>query len=320
MHLKELIERHQQKAHHSIPESMIGCFKRRSISFANGLTDTKTHVFWLQGRNLTIDLRLPIEVDQVNVDQIQRHTLHDLTAEELSQLANYEGWSANTKWKNNQLSWSGGTSFQIHNRWPEPAILSRVGDCMMEFSPSNAYVEDWRIKSRQPGPLVSLELIEEKDLSTETCRHRGGALIINGNWAGLVLGRSKDISINSENLQLRDLLKSKTSNKKLVNEIFSFETSVAEGSLDDGFKIRFSTQPGIVNSSIFPLEGFEFDAKQNEVFQLFNEDDHTILRRFSIDTIEPLFHYSGSTEWTEDSKSWFEKEQRTLGRYLDIAD
>ncbi|MFT6030340.1 MAG: hypothetical protein ACI8O8_002084 [Oleiphilaceae bacterium] len=315
MHLKELIERHQQKAHHSIPEWMIGCFKRRSISFANGLTDTKTHVFWLQGRNLTIDLRLPLETDQ-----IQKHALHELTEEELSQLANYEGWSADTKWENDQLSWSGGTSFQIHNRWPEPGILSRIGDCMMEFSPSDAYVEDWRIKSRCPGPLVSLELIEEKDLTTEACRHRGGALIINGDWAGLVLGRYKDISTSSENLQLRDLLKSNKANKNFKNEIFNFETSVAEGSLDDGFKIRFSTQPGITNSSIFPLEGFEFDAKQNEVFQLFNEGDHTILRRFSIDTIEPSFLYSESTKWTEGSKSWFEKEEETLGRYLSIAD
>ena len=46
---------------------------------------------------------------------------------------------------------------------------------MMEFSPSNAYVEDWRIKSRAQGTLLSLELIEEKNLTTETCRHRGGA-------------------------------------------------------------------------------------------------------------------------------------------------
>jgi len=191
---------------------------------------------------------------------------------------------------------------------------------MIELSPSNAYVEDWRIKSRIPGPLVSLELIEEKDLTTEQCKRRGGVLIINGNWAGLVLGRSKDISRTSNQAQLRDLLISEESNKKLERDIFNFETSVAEGSLDSGFKICFSTQPDLLNNTIFPLEGFEFDAKNNEVFQLFNENDHTILRRFYIDTIEPSFSYSGSTQWTRESLQWFEKEQETLGSYLKIAE
>ncbi len=315
MHLKELIQRHHQKALSSVPEWMIGCFKRRSIAFANGLTDTQTHVFWLQGRNLTIDLRLPQEVDQVS-----KLNIATCTQDELYKLANYEGWSAESNWANSQLSWSGGTSFQLHNRWPEPAILSRVGDCMMEFSPSHAYVEDWRIKSCSPGPLVSLRLIEEKDLTTETCRHRGGALIINGNWAGLVLGRCKDIPLASQKNQLRDLFLSGLPNKKLQSEVFNFETSVAQGSLKEGFKICFSTLPGIKNDTIFPLEGFEFDAKQNEIFQLFNENDHTILRRFAIDTIEAYFPYSDSTEWTNESSAWFETEQETLSRYLKIAE
>jgi len=315
MHLKELMKRHQQKAHNTIPEWMIGCFKRRSISLANGLTDTKTHVFWLQGRNLTIDLRLPLEVDQ-----IQERPLHELTENELFQLANYEGWSADTKWENNQLSWSGGTSFQIHNRWPEPAILSRVGDCMIEFSPSDAYVEDWRIKSRHDGALLSLKLIEEKDLTTGICRHRGGALIINGDWAGLVLGRCQEIPNASEELQILDLLKPNRYTQEIENQVFNFETSVAIGSLDDGFNICFSTQPARLKRSLLPLEGFEFDHTKNEVLQIFEEQGHVISRRFLIDTIEPTFHYSGSTIWTEASQSWFEKEKQTLARYLQVAD
>lgn len=310
MHLKELIKRHEQRALKTVPEWMIGCFKRKSISFANGKTDEETQVFWLQGRNLTIDLRLPIDADQI------KKPWQTCSQEELYQLTNYEGWSANSQWDYHQLSWSGGTAFQLHNRWPEPGILSRTGDCMMEFSPSNAYVEDWRIKSRAHGTLLSLELIEEKNLTTETCRHQGGALIINGSWAGLVLGRQKALNQTVPKQQLRDLLKSQKYNPKLAKQIFNFETSVAEGSLDDGYKIKHSTQPSLVNDTMIPLEGFEFDAKQNEVFQLFNENGDTILRRFSIDTIEPSFDYSACTAWTPESKQWFEKEQETLGRYL----
>jgi len=310
MHLKELIKRHEQRALKTVPEWMIGCFKRKSISFANGKTDEETQVFWLQGRNLTIDLRLPIGADQI------KKTWQTCSQEELYQLTNYEGWSANSHWDSHQLSWSGGTAFQLHNRWPEPGILSRTGDCMMEFSPSNAYVEDWRIKSRAQGTLLSLELIEEKNLTTETCRHRGGALIINGNWAGLVLGRTEAMHQATPDQQLRDLIKSQRCNTNLAKQIFNFETSVAEGSLDNGFKITYSTQPSLINETIIPLEGFEFDTKQNEIFQLYNENGDTILRRFSIDTIEPSFNYSACTAWTSESKQWFEKEQETLGRYL----
>ncbi len=37
---------------------MLGCFRRRCISFANGESDEQTIVYWFQSRNFTIDLRL----------------------------------------------------------------------------------------------------------------------------------------------------------------------------------------------------------------------------------------------------------------------
>ncbi|WP_320819362.1 hypothetical protein [Thalassolituus sp.] len=39
MHLKQLLEQYSHTATTGVPEWMIGCFKRRSISFANGMTD-----------------------------------------------------------------------------------------------------------------------------------------------------------------------------------------------------------------------------------------------------------------------------------------
>ena len=34
-------------------------------------------------------------------------------------------------------------------QWPEPpATLHSIGSCILEFSPSNAYVEDWRQQTR----------------------------------------------------------------------------------------------------------------------------------------------------------------------------
>jgi hypothetical protein len=315
VHIDQLIEEHAQKATQTVPDWVIGCFKRRSISFANGHTDTQTHVFWLQGRNLTIDLRLPLETEQVI-----KKSWQDCNQQELYQLANYEGWSANSCWHNEQLSWSGGTSLQLHNRWPEPAILSRVGDCMMEASPQQTYIEDWRIKSRASGPLLSLELIDETNLDTGEVRHRGGALIINGDWAGLVLGRRTEICLDQAGSQLRDRVKQACNDQDFLEQAFNFETSVAHGSFNEGFDILFSTQASRVGESLFALEGFEFDIEANQVIQIFHQGPEQIKRRFSIDTLEPQFAFFGATKFHPDSKEWFDKEQETIGRYLKALD
>lgn len=316
MHLKELINKHSLIAENTIPDWMIGCFKRRSISFANGQTDTQTHVFWLQGRNLTIDLRLPIEADWVT-----KQTWQQCSSDELYSLANYEGWSAISTWQNEQLSWSDGCAFQLHNRWPEPAILSRVGDCMMEASPYASYIEDWRIKSRSAGPLVSLELLSEENLTTGELIHKNGALIINGDWAGLVLGRSTEMQLGSagkeQKDQLRDMVKSEHTNKELLEQIFNFETSVAQGNLTDGFEVKYSLQYHRLGQALFDLEGFEIDEHNKQVIQIFNQDKQQIKRRFAIDTLEPDFPYSGITPWHKKAQPWFDAEKETLGRYLE---
>ncbi|TYK66623.1 hypothetical protein [Colwellia echini] len=311
MHIKDLLEQHIKIADKTVPDWMIGCFKRRSISFANGQTDTKTHVFWLQGRNLTIDLRLPIEAEMLT------KSWDKCNEKELYQLANYEGWSADSTWQKEQLSWSGGTSFQVHNRWPEPAILSRVGDCMIEASPYESYIEDWRITSRKAGALLSLELITEENLTTGEIRHQGGALIINSEWAGLVLGRASELSLIEQNNILREHVKNSATDKDFLAQVFNFETSVAKGNLITGFDVQFSTQPERIGESLFSLEGFEFDDEKNEIIQLFNEGDQTIKRRFLIDTIEPSFAYSGKTAWHNSAEQWFDNEQETIGRYLE---
>lgn len=317
MHIKQLLEQSPMLATHSVPDWMIGCFKRRSISFTNGMTDVQTRVFWLQGRNLTIDLRLPKVEDQV------KETWEACNQEQIYELLNYEGWYADTLWENDILSWSGGTSFQIHNRWPEPAILNRVGDCMMEYSPNNTYVEDWRLKSRTKGPLVSLRLIEEINLTSGECRHRDGALIINGDWAGLVLGRTDDIiSDIKKGIQLQDLLSQKQYNSELFQQVFKFETSVAQGDLNNGYTIAHSTQASRLEPPLFCLDGFEIDKEKNEIthtFEYSHEDKNEIIqRRFVIDAFEPAFQYQPTTAMTKESQRWFEEEHQTLARYLEI--
>ncbi len=164
MNLMELAERHARRPATSVPDWMLGYYKRRAISFANGDTDLDTHVCWVQSRNFTIDLRLPLAEDQVPA-----RALADYSAAELQVLANHEGWEALSHWDGERLAWRGDTSLQLHNRWPEPALLSRIGNCMIEFAPSGAYVEDWRLQPSAPGPLIGLRLIEEREVDSGRC-------------------------------------------------------------------------------------------------------------------------------------------------------
>jgi len=318
MHLSELLE-NPIFSKGSVPEWMIGCFKRKSITFANGKTDRDTIVYWLQSRNLTVDLRLPVESEQVKAKDLKACSLTDLHT-----MLDYEGWSAESVWQNDQLSWQGGASFQLHNRWPAPAELKRVGDCMIEFAPSGAYVEDWRLQSVETGPLVGLRLIEEAELNSGRICHRDGALIINGNWVGLVLGRPHPLALDegselSSNLLSDDLVGSIDGglSKSSVSElIFQFETSVGYGNLADGYQVLSSTRSERVRKQVLDLDGFEFNAKGTELTQHFTRNGLSYRRRFEIDSLEGRFDYRASTPQNSDADTWFQKEEKTLARYL----
>lgn len=121
-------------------------------------------------------------------------SLADHTQQELQQLADYEAFCATTDWNGEMLSWrDADASLQIHNRWTEPATLKRVGNCMIEFCPSDAYIEDWRLQPSNSGALIGLRLIGERDLTSGVVRHKSGGLIVCGDYAGLALGRAEAV-------------------------------------------------------------------------------------------------------------------------------
>lgn len=307
MRLHELLA-HAQRTQGGVPDWMLGYFKRRSISFANGLTDSTTHVCWFQSRHFTIDLRLPLE--QV---QPPPRNWDEYSADELRIMANYEGWEALSDWNGQSLSWHSETAFQLHNRWPEPALLQRVGNCMIEFAPSNAYVEDWRLQPSAAGPLIGLRLIDELDLDSGAVRHRGGGLIVCADYAAMVLGRAQEPDGDS----LRDEVAAAFGDAERHAELFNFETSVAQGSLADGYVVSLSTCPGRVGQSLLPLDGFEYVPEQQLVLQQLTVDGVRCERRFAIDTIEPMVPFSQATAWTPEAQSWFSQESPTLTRYTE---
>jgi hypothetical protein len=307
MKIQELLA-HAQRPEGGVPDWMLGYFKRKSISFANGHTDSSTHVCWFQSRHFTIDLRLPLAQAQPPA-----RSWKEYSADELQLLANYEGWEALSDWDGHSLCWHSETALQLHNRWPEPALLQRVGNCMIEFAPSNAYVEDWRLQLSKPGPLIGLRLIEERDLDSGAIRHRGGGLIVCGDHAAMVLGRAQEPGVES----LRDEVAAADGDAERLAALFNFETSVAHGSLADGYVVSLSTCPGRLGQPLLPLDGFEYVPNQQLVLQHLTVDGARCERRFAIDTIEPLVSFSRTTEFTPQAQAWFRNESQTLTRYTE---
>jgi hypothetical protein len=320
MNLSELLTQYSQRPDQSVPDWMLGYFKRYSISFADGKTDVLTNVCWLQSRNFTLDLRLPIRAQQV-----KSKPWEDYSVEELLVMADYEGWEALSEWDGELLKWcETDNSLQLHNRWIEPGILKRFGNCMIELSPSGAYVEDWRLQPSRPGPLIGLRLIEERNVETNEVCHKGGGLIICGDYAGLVLGRPQEINARQQYNALRELVIEAQGNSKKLEEYFKFETSVAKGSITEGYKIILSTKPERMRQLLFSLDGFELIpnesgkdllGKQHLIKQKFYSQGELHERIFVIDTLEQEIHFEQSTDFTEQSQEWFEREEKTLTRY-----
>lgn len=322
MTLKELLDQCRNPAKKGVPDWLLGCFRRYSITFANGLTDTKTQVYWLQSRNFTIDIRLPIDVELVAAKPLANYR-----EQELLQLADYEGFSANTDWDGEMLSWrDADAAFQIHNRWTEPATLKCVGNCMIEFCPSDAYIEDWRLQTSNQGPLIGLRLIEERELYSGVIRHKGGGLIVCGDYAGLVLGRAETVKKPSTETTLKTMVAQAGSNLAVLSKLFNFETSVAQGSLVEGFSVKHSTQANRLGSALFPLDGFELptayqhaDLGSIEVIrQKLTINGKACERLFLIDTIEPHVSFSQATTLSDETQAWFERESATLTRYTEV--
>jgi hypothetical protein len=317
MNLIKLASKSNFKSDIRIPKWMLGIFYRRTISFADGLSDTQTRVFWLQSGGLTIDLRLPIKQEQRNHPKGDYENL-----ETLLEQANLDGWYAHTCWEKNQLSWKDGASYQLHDRWPEPAELRRIGNCMMEFAPSGAYVEDWRhLNQINTGPMIGLELESETDLNTGITLPRSGALIINGEYAGLVLGRTNMATEHywlASGLTLSQALQKASFEQR--SDLLDFQTLVAQRNSSSCYKTLHTLDLDAPDADEIQLEGFSLTKDKNILNQRIALQGRDIERRWRIDSLEPSFSYQATTEVSEKSaRDWRKCESSALDRYTRVV-
>ncbi|HYQ15017.1 MAG TPA: hypothetical protein VEQ58_04655 [Polyangiaceae bacterium] len=295
-----------------VPPWTLGCFRRRSITFFNGESDDTTQVFWLQSRGLTADLRLAAERPRPE----SRELLAQLSLAELSKLAEAEGGVSPTRFEPDAVSgvelsgtmhWPDWTAFQLHAKWPEPGNLRRVGDCLIEYAPSGAYVEDWRLQTSGDGPLVGLSLLDERDATSGAVLHRGGGLVVAGDHALFVRGRAESLPAAA---RLSDLLERAAREPKLLDLVFGFEASYARRDSAGRYVITASTLPWREGKPLLSLGGFA--VHDGVVTQKARENGRGIERRFQIDTLEPSYEDWLATPATAAAVSWLGSEATLL--------
>lgn len=302
-------------AHAGVPSWVLGCFRRRSITFFSGETDQSTLVLWLQSRGLTGDLRLAAERPRVaSLEELLEQSPPDLL-----RFAEVEGGVAPSRFVvdgseptaplSGVMSWGDWEAFQLHAKWPEPGQLRRIGDCLIEFAPSGAYVEDWRLQQSGPGPLIGLSLLEERDRVSGQLLHRGGGLLIAGTHALLVRGRAAALPP----VERLSQLSSTRDDLALWRNVFSFDASYAAAHDNGQWPVAASTLPWREGQALMSLEGFSRQAP-DLLLQHTEEAGRAIERRFRIDTLEASFAAATPTPATPAAEEWLRAEAATLLR------
>lgn len=275
-----------------IPTNLFGAFRRKSITFFNGLTDEHTLVYWFQSKSFTIDLRLK---DMRNTPILER-----------------QGWIGKTLWDTQQqlLSWQvdASASYQNHNQWPEPAKLHAIGNCFLEFSPSNVYVEDWRQQATQ-GLFLGLRLRSATHIESGNTFAMDGGLIICGSHIAYAQSRFPDIQ---QQILKHDTLQAAIDAGMSLAQINSYEVSIGH----DGIHKHLSTQ----NHQL--LQKFDF-----ENFDLLNPNQlqqHKVilgeqyLLTFDIDAYQASYVFQIETDTHEESQAWLKQEQSHLMHHAKV--
>ena len=271
-----------------IPGFLYGAFRRKSISFYNGLTDENTIVYWFQSHSFTIDLRLKSQTGTAVQER--------------------QGWIGNTFWDNASqlLSWDvkDYANYQNHVQWPEPARLHAIGNCILEFSPSNVYVEDWR-QQVQHGLFLGLRLQSALDVQSGQELEMDGGLIICADHIAYALTRLPEVQSAVAQMDLKAV------DPTVFALLESFEVSIGT----DGQAKTYSTCSSETGKA-FNLENFEV-LNESSLVQHVILDGRDIDLIFELDIYQPDYQFQYTTPTTTQAEIWLKSEQDHLMQHAE---
>ena len=271
-----------------IPGFLYGAFRRKSISFYNGLTDENTIVYWFQSHSFTIDLRLKSQTGTAVQER--------------------QGWIGNTFWDNASqlLSWDvkDYANYQNHVQWPEPARLHAIGNCILEFSPSNVYVEDWR-QQVQHGLFLGLRLQFALDVQSGQELEMDGGLIICADHIAYALTRLPEVQSAVAQMDFKAV------DPTVFTLLESFEVSISI----DGQAKTYSTRSS-ETGKLFNLENFEV-LDETRLVQHVILDGRDIDLIFELDIYQPDYQFQYTTPTTTQAEIWLKSEQDHLMQHAE---
>lgn len=282
-----------------VPAWTLGCFIRRSITFANGAEDSRTQVIWIQSHGLTGDLRIPLK----NRRPIGALSLEDCFIADLARIAEAEGGVADTAWANGVMSWSNWAAFQPYDKWPEPGQLRRIGDALIEFAPSGVYVEDWRFQGGSDGLLCGLRLISEGPSLGEQSPRDGG-LVIAGEH--LIYAEARREGLAETCPAYRQILDA-TDPAAMAARVFDCTAAYARRGADGEYRIALATDP-FLEGTIVDLTAFEPGGALDTLI----ETTATAIRFWRVDTLLADQVHALTTDASPQSLKWLRQESETL--------
>ena len=226
---------------------MLGCWHRRYIRFEDGTEDKSTRVIWLQTPSGLVDLRISAE----RPDFSERLQLSDCSNDELIALAEQDCSCGitildETATPYPTARWEGGGSGFMQQpviNFPEDGWFEwkEEGTCMLEYAPSGAYEEDWRLQDNSQDSAIHL-LCRDSETTTN--------LYIAGAHAVLAIDRSIVIS---QERPLQEIVSENIADRDNVYTYLDTEFSYAKCEDSDEYEIVLSNLPWR-EGQILPLQ------------------------------------------------------------------
>ena len=298
----------------SVPNWMVGTWKRNWIKDGSGLDDT-TKVIYLQTNSKYVDVRFSNILEYNSNTDISSYSIDYLI--ELSNILCDSGicmvkskkLKKNTKLYGHSIipdsdryptaKWKSITNYQLKNEYPEPGILTKHetdNNKIYEIPPSNEYLELWEYQPNSRGFFICMSLLEEHCLVSNQIIRNKGCIIIIGEHILYV----RDRYIHFDSL----LSKLKISNDKKLSDIimeYKHDPSIIKACMDVeysygtlipsfndnqlSFKIELSTLPYKINTEINILDhNFFVDNKDMGIY-IENDHSNKLARKWKIDTI-----------------------------------
>ncbi|MFZ0023481.1 hypothetical protein, partial [Acinetobacter sp.] len=195
-------------------------------------------------------------------------------------------------------------NYQNHVQWPEPAKLHAIGNCILEFSPSNVYVEDWR-QQVQHGLFLGLRLQSALDVQSGQKLEMDGGLIICGDHIAYALTRLPEVQSAVAQMDLKAV------DPTVFALLESFEVSIGTDSQAKTYSTRTHE-----TGKTFNLENFEV-LNESSLVQHVILDDRQIDLIFELDIYQPDYQFQYVTPTTTQAESWLKSEQDHLMQHAE---